>query len=122
MAFTDALTGLANRAQFLERLDGALCHGVPVRSACSSSTWTTIKPVNDTYGHAAGDPVLVQSADQRRAGRCHARLGGAELAVLISQARSAEVEQAAAQIVEALSEGRRSQVRGQMRRQGFLPG
>lgn len=82
-AFTDPLTGLANRAHFT------------ARSAVAGPDATVVlldldgfKGVNDTLGHAAGDLVLVEVADRLRA-VCRdedlvARLGGDEFVVLVS--------------------------------------
>ncbi|MEU4621902.1 GGDEF domain-containing protein [Actinoplanes sp. NPDC023801] len=107
MAFTDSLTGLANRAQFLERLDEALCRGDGEVGVLLIDL-DDFKPVNDTYGHAAGDTVLIGAAARLRAGArtadVIARLGGDEFAVLIEQARPDDVAEVADRIVEALGE------------------
>ncbi|WP_157751283.1 GGDEF domain-containing protein [Actinoplanes derwentensis] len=83
MAFTDSLTGLANRASFLSRLDETTG---PVGVLLIDLD--DFKPVNDRYGHAAGDAVLVQAANRLRdnltPGDLPARLGGDEFAVLLA--------------------------------------
>jgi diguanylate cyclase (GGDEF)-like protein len=85
MAFTDSLTGLANRAMFLDRLDAALRVAEPVGVLLIDLD--DFKPVNDRYGHSAGDTVLVETGLRLRAvtedGDLVARLGGDEFAVLI---------------------------------------
>jgi diguanylate cyclase len=80
LAYHDALTGLANRALFdlsLER--GADCTVLLI-------DLDDFKPVNDEYGHAAGDAVLEAVALRLRAATgpddVVARLGGDEFAVL----------------------------------------
>ncbi len=80
-ARTDALTGLANRRSFFERLDAEKGPGAIV--FCDLDDF---KPVNDELGHAAGDIVLQRVADRIAAavpaGHLVARLGGDEFAVL----------------------------------------
>ncbi len=84
----DGLTALVNRAVFLEHLNGAT---VPVqqdaaRFAVHYIDLDRFKPVNDRYGHAAGDKVLTEIAARIRAlardADIVARLGGDEFAVL----------------------------------------
>ena len=88
-AFHDELTGLANRALFLDRMDHALRvarHEVdPV--VVLFIDLDDFKRVNDEHGHAVGDRVLKAIADRiRRAassGDTVARLGGDEFALLL---------------------------------------
>ncbi|MET0493313.1 MAG: diguanylate cyclase [Actinoplanes sp.] len=54
----DTLTGLPNRALFLERADAAIAQKGPV--AALFLDLDGFKPVNDTYGHAAGDALLAE--------------------------------------------------------------
>jgi len=83
----DALTGLANRSRFLTELQAAADRngpGSPV--GVLYLDLDGFKPVNDEYGHAAGDLVL-QVVGQRltgavRGGDLVARLGGDEFTVL----------------------------------------
>ncbi|HWS38321.1 MAG TPA: GGDEF domain-containing protein [Actinoplanes sp.] len=81
LAFHDALTGLANRVHFQRELDG---HGAG--RAVLLIDLDDFKPINDTYGHAAGDAVLAAVALRLRAaagpGDLVARLGGDEFALL----------------------------------------
>jgi diguanylate cyclase (GGDEF)-like protein len=90
LATTDALTGLKNRRKFDSEID------LEWRRALRNRTSVAVliidadhfKAYNDTYGHQAGDQVLVGIAicisdTVRRAGDCPARYGGEEFAVLL---------------------------------------
>ena len=87
LAFHDALTGLPNRALFRRRLTEALAAG-PVTVFLADLDG--FKPVNDAYGHAAGDRLLAEVGARLRgavrSGDTVARLGGDEFAVLIEGA------------------------------------
>jgi diguanylate cyclase (GGDEF)-like protein/PAS domain S-box-containing protein len=105
-ASTDALTGLPNRATFLDRLGQAL-DGTREDVAVIYCDLDGFKSVNDRFGHEEGDRVLELAAG-RLAGAVRgddlvARLGGDEFAVLIqgpsAGSRAATV---AARIVSAL--------------------
>ncbi|WP_430913673.1 putative bifunctional diguanylate cyclase/phosphodiesterase [Methylobacterium sp. sgz302541] len=84
----DALTGLANRRLFLERVEAA-CRvaGAEPKAAVLLVDLDRFKPVNDIYGHAAGNAVLCAVADRLLALLPHhgvaARLGGDEFALLV---------------------------------------
>lgn len=87
LARHDMLTGLPNRMCFYKALDDALKvnNGRSVAVFCLDLDG--FKPVNDTFGHAAGDEVLKMVAERLRgAARGHmvARLGGDEFAILMT--------------------------------------
>jgi diguanylate cyclase (GGDEF)-like protein len=88
LAQTDILTGLPNRAFFLERLEEADCYGRS-RSGAFSVIMLDLdrfKNVNDSLGHAAGDALLRQVAlrlkSTLRDSDVLARLGGDEFAII----------------------------------------
>lgn len=88
LARTDVLTGLANRATFIERLQQAFA-----AAKCGALSFAVLyldlnrfKLVNDTFGHTVGDLLLREVAlrlkDCMRKSDLIARLGGDEFAVL----------------------------------------
>jgi len=91
-AATDPLTGLHNRASIFNVLRVALSDPQPVGLVYMDIDG--FKPVNDTYGHAAGDRVLADvAAALRRAvrdGDAVGRLGGDEFVVVCRRAASAD--------------------------------
>lgn len=102
MAFTDPLTGLANR-RFLEahaeRLL-SLADRRATRAAVAYLDLTGFKRINDTLGHEAGDRVLVTVAErlqaEARGSDVAARIGGDEFAVLLAEVEDRESAIAAA--------------------------
>ncbi len=95
---TDELTGLLNRRGFQLELDRALVrarrHGeTGVLLLCDLNRF---KPVNDTFGHPAGDAVLRAVSgllrDQTRRSDYVARLGGDEFAVLMTDTSTLRAE------------------------------
>jgi diguanylate cyclase (GGDEF)-like protein len=90
LATTDALTGLRNRRKFDALIDAewrrAARHKTPLAVLMIDADH--FKAYNDSFGHQAGDQVLVSIAicisdSVRRAGDCAARYGGEEFAVLL---------------------------------------
>ncbi len=109
-AYHDPLTDLPNRALFSDRLRVAILQAQRHKRnfALCFIDLDYFKPVNDQYGHAAGDDLLVETA--KRLGLCVraadtvARLGGDEFAAILTDAGSrAEVEEVASRIVAELA-------------------
>jgi diguanylate cyclase (GGDEF)-like protein len=88
LAHHDALTGLANRAQLIEKLENALAI-LPLRGGCLAVHFIDLdhfKEVNDSLGHDGGDFMLKTVAERlravTRADDIVARLGGDEFVVV----------------------------------------
>ncbi|WP_082208341.1 putative bifunctional diguanylate cyclase/phosphodiesterase [Paenibacillus dauci] len=88
LAFTDSLTGLANRYQFNMKLEEAVhnAHSNGTRIVVMQMDLDHFKWINDTMGHSAGDILLCNVADLIRQhtppGSIVARTGGDEFALL----------------------------------------
>jgi len=110
LAFYDALTGLPNRRLFRDRLQQEL---KKARRTGNSVALLFIdldgfKEVNDRFGHAIGDLLLIESAQRIRAcvreADTTARLGGDEFIVLVADLTDAnDVERVAQAVVEVLA-------------------
>ena len=95
-AFHDTLTGLANRALFMDRLEHALTR----RERHDESLGVLFvdlddfKEINDSLGHMAGDELLTKVADRLklvlRASDTPARFGGDEFAILVEETADPE--------------------------------
>jgi len=110
-AFHDALTGLPNRALFMDRLKHALAEvkkGEGYSFGVLFLDLDRFKVVNDSLGHQIGDQLLVATARRLetclRPGDIVARLGGDEFAVIVDHVRHvSDAIQAAERIREHLS-------------------
>jgi diguanylate cyclase (GGDEF)-like protein len=107
-ALHDPLTGLANRALYLDRLQHALestgRHRMPLATVLLDLN--DFKEINDSYGHAVGDELLCAVArrltDAVRAVDTVARLGGDEFALVIEDVDDARRDLVIERIKRAL--------------------
>jgi diguanylate cyclase (GGDEF)-like protein len=108
-AYHDALSGLPNRVLFTDQVTETLARtsGSEAAHAVLFLDLDHFKNINDSWGHAAGDELLVQVADrlrgQIRPGDVAARLGGDEFALLLQDTGAAEAEDAALRILDSLN-------------------
>ena len=98
MALHDGLTDLPNRMCFHEELATRFARkgGTPCMAVVMLDL-SRFKSVNDTYGHQAGDQLLMALASRMtgilQKGECVSRLGGDEFAALVSYTDRAELDQ-----------------------------
>ena len=95
-ALYDELTALPNRALFVDRLEHSLRHRNLRGLVVMLLDVDNFKAVNDSYGHVAGDIVLMEMAGRIqscvRAEDTVARLGGDEFALVIANGDERAVE------------------------------
>ncbi len=110
LAYYDALTGLPNRAFFLEQTERALANAH--RTGCGVALLVCdlddFKRINDTYGHELGDDLLRAIAHRlhscTRRGDILSRPGGDEFALLVPRIdRDGEILAVANKIIEAMT-------------------
>jgi diguanylate cyclase (GGDEF)-like protein/PAS domain S-box-containing protein len=106
----DALTGLPNRNRLRDHLDSKLSTlGNGSRLAVLYIDLDRFKPVNDTFGHGAGDEVLTGVANRLtqcvRGDDLVARLGGDEFVIVMSRVQhNDDLERLCLRIVAAINE------------------
>ena len=111
LSLRDPLTGLPNR-RFLYENEKHLIAGAKrsrIQMAVLAVDLDDFKAVNDRYGHAAGDEVLVTSGERMkqllRESDVIARFGGDEFVIVLGQVDDAEAaREVASRVVESLSQ------------------
>jgi len=106
LAIFDALTGLPNRRAFLKGLEDHLARGTAFYLGLVDLDG--FKPINDIYGHNAGDQVLVEVSRRLNTacgtGATVARLGGDEFAVILPGLDEADLRKLGESVCAALAE------------------
>ncbi|MDD2906026.1 MAG: diguanylate cyclase [Sulfurimonas sp.] len=111
MAFYDSLTGLPNRLLFAERINQAMMISKRLKTSMAVCylDLDKFKPVNDGFGHSAGDMLLIEIANRMqnsvRESDTVARMGGDEFALLLLNIKSVEeCETIIIKILESINE------------------
>ncbi|NTV09583.1 MAG: diguanylate cyclase [Zoogloea sp.] len=109
LAERDSLTNLYNRRRFHEELERMLAEAVRRHEEVGllSIDLDGFKPINDTFGHAAGDAVLVGLAREVgvliRRNEIFFRLGGDEFAILVPDSNRDELWELARRLGQAIA-------------------
>jgi diguanylate cyclase (GGDEF)-like protein len=105
-AFHDPLTGLANRALLIERIERGLATPAPEPLAVLYIDIDDLKAVNDSQGHTAGDDLLRHVADRIRScarkGDTVARIGGDEFVFVLEGVDADRASDLADAVIDAL--------------------
>lgn len=108
LANHDVLTGLPNRRYFIESLEKRIlrCQRYGDNTALLFLDVDDLKAINDSYGHAAGDVLLVHLAkllqNNIRASDMVARIGGDEFALLLDNLDADRVESKILSLIELI--------------------
>jgi diguanylate cyclase (GGDEF)-like protein len=110
-ALHDSLTGLPNREKMMVSLQNAIQRSIRYKTYCAVMFMdlNKFKPINDTYGHKAGDEVLCviggRIKSMLRGTDIVARIGGDEFVVLLQDIKEPDsVKDVAEKILSAIEE------------------
>lgn len=109
MAYTDALTGIGNRAAFAGEMTAFADNE---KAACVIADVNNLKVGNDRYGHEEGDQLIRDSAECIREvfdkiGVCY-RIGGDEFCVLVREGDSTQIVDCIQQLEQLTAEKNKS--------------
>ena len=110
LAERDALTGLYNRHRFQQELTRTMLESDRHQTPCVVMFFDLdeFKTINDSYGHRAGDALLIRVAGEIgalvRRNEVLARLGGDEFALLLPGVQGTEAEALADRVVRAVAQ------------------
>lgn len=110
LALTDELTQIANRRSFIASVDAEInrCQRQKDSTAFLLLDIDYFKQVNDTYGHMAGDHVLINIAQEiqlmLREYDIFGRLGGEEFGIFLSETSSSHAIEIAQRIRENIKQ------------------
>jgi diguanylate cyclase (GGDEF)-like protein len=106
-ASSDALTGLASRQAMTDRIDKAIVEADDSPSSLLVLDLDGFKAINDAYGHAVGDELLIIVAERIRAHLAATdllvRLGGDEFAAYLSDCDPASAISVGQRLVDAVA-------------------
>ncbi len=111
MAYSDALTKLPNRTSLRDRMNLAIEQTRRAKNlmAICYLDLDGFKQINDTYGHDAGDTLLIEMSDRLkgclRGGDTVARLGGDEFVILLLGLDDQEYQQAMQRLMKTITQG-----------------
>ena len=125
MAYHDGLTDLPNRAAFLQALTQMIeaCAGTSEEFAVLCLDLDGLKEVNDVFGHATGDKLLIEVAQRVQVaarGGVVARLSGDEFGLIIDGKQPEAGKALAQQLAEAMA--KEFQIDGKSVRTGVTTG
>ena len=125
MAYHDGLTDLPNRAAFLQALTQMIeaCAAIGEEFAVITVDLDGLKEINDVFGHATGDRLLIEVARRMQAvarGGVVARLSGDEFGLIIDGKQPAAGMLLAEQIAETM--GQEFEIDGKLVRTGVTTG
>jgi diguanylate cyclase (GGDEF)-like protein/PAS domain S-box-containing protein len=109
LATIDSLTGINNRRNFLDLAQKEISRSIRYNHSFSLAMLDIdfFKEVNDTYGHSAGDKVLIEFCDvcmkELRDEDIMGRLGGEEFAIALVECDTAEAVIVAERIRQAVA-------------------
>ncbi len=109
MAYTDALTGIGNRAAFSREMKA---YAGNEKAACVIADVNNLKVGNDRYGHEEGDQLIRDAAECiseafKETGVCY-RIGGDEFSILVREGDTEQIQEALHCLQQILEEKNRS--------------
>lgn len=110
LAYTDVLTGIANRTLFLDRLNASIAQAYRQlnKVAVLFLDLDGFKAINDNLGHEAGDMLLKKVAtrlkESVRTADTVARLGGDEFTVILNLNEANDAQIVAEKIIESIAQ------------------
>lgn len=111
LAYTDALTGLANTRALRNSIELALKDSGDEPAALFAIDLDNFKQVNDRFDHARGDAVLKAVADglaaEGRPGDVFARRGGDEYSLLVADPAGRDLDELAGRLAKAIAVARK---------------
>lgn len=110
LAFTDSLTGISNRAAFFKQMNNEVTRATRLSYSLGLLMLDLdhFKSINDTYGHDAGDKVLIKVAEALtsciRQEDTLGRMGGEEFAIIVPGADRIGMQKLATRITETVKQ------------------